>query len=67
MIINSREEEDYDSVKSAAQWDFLARRKAYAVGVMAIVWAGGRLPNAMIREANHIEHQMVKDGTWQSA
>ncbi len=44
-----------------------ARAKAYAVAVLAEVWAGAKLPPSMIRHAKQIRNRMVKEGTWASA
>ncbi len=44
-----------------------ARRKAFAVAVLAELWADAELPDAMIRHAEQIREEMIKDGTWSSA
>jgi hypothetical protein len=67
MQINSREDYDSESVQSEAEWDHLARRKAYAVGVLAQAWAGIELPRSMIREALQIRKEMIRNGTWKPA
>ena len=64
MFINSREEYESEGVRYEVNLD---RRKAYAVAVLAEVWAGAELPPEMIREAKLIRRQMKKDGTWASA
>ncbi len=64
MFINSREAHDSESIRSEAEWDTLMRRKAFAVGILALVWAGGSMPPQMIQEAKRIRRQMRKDGTW---
>lgn len=63
MITNSREV--YDS--QSAEWDVLARKKAYAVGILVMVWSGRELPPQMIKEARQIRREMKKNGTWKSA
>jgi hypothetical protein len=44
-----------------------ARAKAYAVAVLAEVWAGALLPPYMIADANRIRRRMLTQGTWISA
>ena len=67
MYFNSREDYDSESVHLEAEWDHWARKKAFAVGVFAIVWSWGELPPQMIREAIQIKRTMVKNGTWKPA
>ena len=43
------------------------RRKAFAVCVFSEVWAGAKLPPAMIERAQEIKAEMEADGTWASA
>lgn len=42
-------------------------QKAYAVAILAHLWAGGKLPRAFLRHALRIKRQMEKDGTWANA
>lgn len=42
-------------------------RKAYAVAILAEVWAGAKLPPAFIEHAERIRAEMISDGTWASA
>ena len=54
-------------IKSEAEWDDLGRRKAFAVAVLAEVWAGAELPESMIKHAEEIRAEMQADGTWMPA
>jgi len=67
MMTLSRENYDSEGVRSEMEWDYWSRKKAFAVGVMAIVWAGGELPPQMIREARKIKKTMLRNGTWKPA
>lgn len=64
MMINSKEEDDSEGILYEVE---LNRSKAYAVGIMARVWAGAKLPESMIRDAEWIRNKMIEDGTWESA
>lgn len=43
------------------------RRKAFAVAVLAEVWAGAVLPKMMIRHALAIRSDMIRKGLWMQA
>lgn len=48
-------------------WEELGRKKAYAVAVLAEVWAGAQLPPPMIEQAEATRKKMIREGTWASA
>lgn len=43
------------------------RKKAFAVAVLAEVWAGAELPPSLIAYAEAIRSEMQANGTWMSA
>ena len=42
-------------------------RKAFAIAVLAEVWAGAELPPSLIDEADRIRSSMIAEGTWATA
>ena len=64
MRINSKADYDEGSVRYEVNID---RRKAYAVAILAEVWAGAELPPQMLKDAKRIRREMKKAGTWKSA
>lgn len=48
-------------------WNEEGRKKAYAVAVLAEVWAGAQLPPSMIKQAQDTRDEMLRRGTWRVA